>query len=106
MSFTLCRIRFVPPVLPIVLTLAGIGGSDCAAAHAASGQKRVLVVYSVRRDAQIATIADRRLPQAIEDGVKAGVDYYSEYLDSARFPRREYRAAVRALMRRKSAKYK
>jgi signal transduction histidine kinase len=87
--------------LPIVLATAGLGGMDSA--RAAGGQKRVLVVYSVRRDAQIAIIGDRELPRALEHGLSAPVDFYSEYLDNARFPRPEHREAMRDFMRHKYA---
>ena len=39
------------------------------AALAADGQKQVLVLYSTRRDAQIAVVGDRELPRILEQGL-------------------------------------
>jgi signal transduction histidine kinase len=58
-------------------------------------QKAVLVLYATRRDAQIVTVADRELPQVLEEGIPEGIDFYSEFLDQARFARADYRNAFR-----------
>ena len=50
----------------------------------AQPQKQVLVVYSTRRDAQIVAIGERELPRILEQGL-GRLDYYSEYIDDARF---------------------
>jgi len=68
---------------------------------AAERQKRVLVLYSTRRDAQIVIVGDREISQKLEQTVAGGVDYYSEFLDEARFSRPEYRAAFRSFLRSK-----
>jgi hypothetical protein len=67
----------------------------------AAGQNRVLVVYSTRRDAQIVSVGDRDLPRILERGLTQEVDYYSEFLDEARFANRDYRAAFRDFLRLK-----
>ena len=64
-------------------------------------QKGVLVVYSTRRDAQIVTVGDRELPRILEQGLPEGVDYYSEFLDQARFDQRDYQAAFRDFLESK-----
>ena len=56
------------------------------AARAADRQKQVLVLYSTRRDAQIAVVGDRELPRILEKGLPQGLDYYSEYIDRTRSP--------------------
>jgi signal transduction histidine kinase len=61
---------------------------------------RVLVLYSARRDAQIATIGERELPGILEQGL-GNLDYYSEYIDQARFPDQAYQAALRDFLRLK-----
>ena len=61
---------------------------------AAQPQKQVLVVYSTRRDAQIVTIGERELPRILEQGL-ANLDYYSEYIDDARFPDPAYQEAFK-----------
>lgn len=63
-------------------------------AWAADGQKQVLVLYSTRRDAQIAVIGERELPRILENGLPDGLDYYSEYIDRARFPDPVYQLAL------------
>jgi signal transduction histidine kinase len=60
----------------------------------AQPDKQVLVVYSTRRDAQIVAIGERELPLILDRGL-GHVDYYSEYIDQARFPDTSYQAAFR-----------
>ncbi len=84
--------------------LVGIGASVClvylafpiavAALTRAQSEKQVLVVYSTRRDAQIVAIGERELPRILEQGL-GHVDYYSEYIDQARFPDAAYQAAFK-----------
>jgi signal transduction histidine kinase len=57
----------------------------------AQQQKQVLVLYSTRRDAQIAVVGDRELPRMLDAGLNRQLDYYSEYIDAARFPDPDYR---------------
>ena len=71
----------------IVLVELGLAGSAWAQ------QKQVLVLYSTRRDAQIAVVGERELPRILDRGLNNEVDYYSEYIDRARFPDPKYRAA-------------
>jgi signal transduction histidine kinase len=68
---------------------------------AAAQQKQVLLLYSTRRDAQIAVVGDRELPRILDAGLTEGLDFYSEYLDLARFPDPEYRSAFRDFLRTK-----
>ena len=68
---------------------------------AADRQTQVLVLYSTRRDAQIVTIGERDLPRILEDGIGEGVNYYSEYIDRARFPDPVYRNALYEFLRQK-----
>ena len=67
----------------------------------AADQKQVLVLYSTRRDAQIAVVGDRELPNILEAGLQQGLDYYSEYLDRGRFPSDGYYATFRDFIRLK-----
>jgi signal transduction histidine kinase len=64
-------------------------------AWAAESQKQVLVLYATRRDAQIVVVGDRELPRMLEAGLPDRIDYYSEFIDQARFPRRDYLDAFR-----------
>ena len=54
-------------------------------ASAANERKEVLVLYSMRRDTQIATVGDREMPRLLEHGLSSKVDYNSEYIDAGRF---------------------
>lgn len=66
-----------------------------AAAAAQGRQREVLALYGVRRDAQIAVVGDRDFPRWLEEGLSGGVDYYSEFVDAARFPEPGYREAFK-----------
>jgi signal transduction histidine kinase len=70
-----------------------------AGAETAAGQKQVLVLYATRRDAQIAVVGDRELPKALENGLHQNLDYYSEFIDRARFPQAEYQDGFRDFLR-------
>jgi signal transduction histidine kinase len=72
-------------------------------ARAADGQKKVLVIYSTRRDTQLATIGDRLLPRLLAEGAGAQPDFYSEYIDSARFPDPSYHDAFDGYLKLKYA---
>jgi signal transduction histidine kinase len=77
----------------------GDGGVDPGSA--VQRQKSVLVVYETRRDAQIVTVGDRELPRILESGLPAGVDFYSEFLDYARFAQTDYQTAFRDFLESK-----
>jgi signal transduction histidine kinase len=72
-----------------------------ALASADDRQKQVLVLYSTRRDAQIAVLGERDLPPLLDAAVPEGVDYYSEYIDQVRFTQDDYEAAFRDFLKRK-----
>ena len=63
-------------------------------AHAEE-QKRVLVLYSTRRDSELSTIGDRDFPRQIAAVLKNNIDYYSEYLDLPRSPNPDYESRFR-----------
>src|SRR5574342_117527 len=67
----------------------------------AQDQKQVLVLYSNRRDARIATVGDRELPRILNAGHPNGVDYYSEFIDQVRLADTDYIAAFRNFLRLK-----
>jgi signal transduction histidine kinase len=66
-----------------------------AIASAEAPQKRVLVLYSTRPDAQIVVVGDRELVRTLGDGHPRGVDYYSEFIDQVRFSHPQDEAAFR-----------
>ena len=79
----------------LAFALAAFDPGVLAAPLMATRQKQILVLYSTRRDAQIAVVGERELPQILDRGLDARLDYYSEYIDRARLPEPEYRAALR-----------
>jgi signal transduction histidine kinase len=64
-------------------------------------QKKVLVVYSTRRDTLLPTIGDREIPKLLTSVLPTHPDYYSEHIDAARFPEEQYREAFREYLRLK-----
>lgn len=85
--------------LSLVLGLSLASGT--AAFAQAIPDKHVLVLYSTRRDAEIVTVGERELPRLLEAGVGGYVDYYSEYIDRARFPDPDYKGAFRDFLKTK-----
>ncbi len=86
-------------LLLLVTAVAILGPVE--AVTAADRQKQVLVLYSTRRDAEIAVVGDREMPRILEQGLEHGVDYYAEYIDLARFSHSEYRGAFSDFLRLK-----
>ena len=64
-------------------------------------QKRVLVLYAQRRDAQFTVTVESRLPSLLENNLPEGLDYYSEFIDQTRFQRPDYQNAFRDFVRLK-----
>ena len=61
--------------------------------------KKVLVLYSTRRDAQFAVVGESELPRILDDGLARNLDYYAEFVDVTRFPDRAYRKGVIEFLR-------
>lgn len=94
-----CRVPRGWP-LALVVCLSILGSGDDAAAQ--DSQKRVLVLHSGRRDAQLTVTVEAKLPSLLESGLpEGGLDYYSEYIDEARFNREEYPNTFRDFLRQK-----
>jgi signal transduction histidine kinase len=64
----------------------------------ASDQPRVLVVHSTRQESQLTRIADRDFPTVLSNQLARSIDYYSEYLDSARIAGPQQERAFRDLL--------
>jgi signal transduction histidine kinase len=93
------RRGFKACTFPVAILLAWLSASGSA--WAADPQARALVLYSTRRDAQIAVVGDREMPRIIEAGLERDLDYYSEYIDRGRFPDPQYQEALRDFLRSK-----
>ena len=74
-----------PPLAWTWLILAVAMALVPARASAANERKQVLVLYSMRRDTQIAIVGDREMPRLLEHGLSGKIDYNSEYIDAGRF---------------------
>ena len=79
-----------------VLELAPVG-----VAWAQDNHKQVLVLYSTRRDGEFATIGERELPRILDIGLERELDYYSEFIDTARFPDPSYQIGFGDFLRLK-----
>jgi signal transduction histidine kinase len=86
-----------PPWIACAVLAATLLGEGISVA----AQKDVLVIYSTRRDAQIVLVGERELPRILDQGLTEGNDYYSEYIDQARFPDPQYQAGFRDFLRLK-----
>lgn len=85
----------------LITTIASASVVSAQEIAAAVPQKQVLVLYSTRRDAQIAVVGDRELPRILENRLSASLDYYSEFIDQARFAEIDYQRAFRDFLRLK-----
>jgi signal transduction histidine kinase len=77
----------------LVLLEAALSLLPCTSAWAADSQKKVLLLYSLRRDTQLAVAGDRLLPDMLRQAI-GSVDVYSEYMDLPRFPEPQYEQAL------------
>jgi signal transduction histidine kinase len=68
-------------------------------ANAQAPLKKVLVLYSTRRDAEFSRLGQSNLPRLLDTGLQGNLDYYSEFVDRARFPDVSYRTAFRDFLK-------
>src|SRR5258706_6262373 len=80
----------------LVALLQPVGGAQ-------THQKGVLVFIATRRDAPASTVLDGTIRTVLNDGLAGRLDYYTEYLEVARFSEPDYQPAVRDFLRRKYA---
>lgn len=86
-------------MLVVLVVLCELG--QVGSAWAADEHKRVLVVYSTRRDAEFSVVGESELPKILDFGLARNLDYYSEFIDVARFPDPSYRVAIGDFIRQK-----
>src|SRR4051812_20050685 len=89
----------------LAIALLELAGPQAVQA-AQEAQPQVLILYSTRRDAEIATMVDRELPRIISEGLGGPLDHYSEYIDLSRFPDPKYQAGFRDFLRLKYSGYR
>src|SRR5688500_13778493 len=66
-------------------------------------QKAVLVIHAVRQEGPTTIAWNAEMRRVLSEGVPGDVDYYAEYLDSARNPHVNFPAAFAEYLRRKHA---
>ncbi|HEY6617795.1 MAG TPA: hypothetical protein VIZ32_24880, partial [Vicinamibacterales bacterium] len=75
--------------------------APASVAWAADEHKRILVLYSTRRDAEFSIVGEDVLPKILDAGLGRDLDYYSEFIDVTRFPDPSYRVAFGDFIRLK-----
>jgi PAS domain S-box-containing protein len=96
----LCVWSLVP--LVIVLSVCGFA----ADAPAAEPQTAVLALYGSRPDLPANIIVDEIIRSTLERELGPRLDFYAEFLDTARWPEGEVQIAVHDFLRRRYAKRK
>jgi signal transduction histidine kinase len=91
------RLLSLGATMLLILNLAGAS----AAAQAAAPDQRVLVLYSDERLLPANIIMDEAIRAAFAVGTKNRVEFYSEFLDVARFPGEEQQQRQRDFFRDK-----
>jgi signal transduction histidine kinase len=86
-----------------LLLLDGLAAAQTPQSTADDGYKRVLVLYSTRRDAPYTMVVENILRETILSGLAGRVDYYTEYIDLSRFSGPAYQGALRDFLRSKYA---
>ncbi|MCI0663006.1 MAG: PAS domain S-box protein [Acidobacteria bacterium] len=61
----------------------------------------MLIIYSVARELPAAVLLDRNLQATLRSGSPDRIEYYSEFIDSDRFPSDQYRDHLRNFFRQK-----
>jgi PAS domain S-box-containing protein len=93
----LCRLAV--PVLAALLTCGQVSAS--AQMRNTAAQKKVLVLHLMRRDEASAANNERIYRRVLTDALPGQIDYYSEYVDLARFGREDYPVAFRDFLKEK-----
>lgn len=86
-------------VLPILATLLSQFPSSAQVGNGT--QKKVLVFHLMRRDDASSMTSDRIYRSALADALPGQLDYYSEYVDLARFGGENYQIAFRDFLKEK-----
>jgi signal transduction histidine kinase len=92
--------RALSPALRVLAVLLGLL-SSADSGWAQDAQKHLLLLHSARRDSVLAETGDRELSRMLDLALNGALDYFPEYVDTARFPDRQYREAFRNFLRLK-----
>jgi PAS domain S-box-containing protein len=102
----MCKTQSIFPAsaaIALTIILAALLLWPSPAASGAETVKKVLVFYTEGKSVPAVIILDQSILQALRSGSSDRIDYYSEYLDLARFPDADYRQDLRDFYRRKYA---
>lgn len=82
-----------------------VGLFICFASHAPSAERQqgVLALYGSRPDLPANVLVDEIIRSTLERELGSRLDFYAEFLDTARWPESETQAAVRDFLRRRYA---
>src|SRR6516164_1153473 len=96
---------FIVSIVVGVTALGSVAETQAQAFSSASRErnKRVLVLFTARRDAPYTIAVENVFRQTLVNGLSGRLDYYTEFIDLSRFSGDEYRAAVRDFLKRKYA---
>jgi len=86
-------------MLVVIAALLSLGPSSLLAQHGA--QKKVLVLHLMRRNDTSTAVNERTYQKVLMDGLAGQLDYYSEYVDLARFGGNDYQSALRDFLKEK-----
>src|ERR1700751_766825 len=96
----LCIRSLVP--LVIVLSVSGFAADP----PAAEPQKAVLALYGSRPDLRANVLVDEIIRSTLERELGPRLDFYAEFLDTARWPEAGAQAVLRGFLRRRYAQKK
>ena len=96
------RVTRIAPIIPLALLVWLLSAASYARAQAGNGaQKKVLVLHLMRRN-DTSTLAHERIYQKVlGEGLAGQIDYYSEYIDLARFGGENYQNAIRDFLKQR-----
>ena len=66
-------------------------------------QKQVLAFHAMRREQRAAIVVDGYIQKILNEGLNGRLDYYTEYIDVARFPDPEFQKALLEFLHHKYA---
>ena len=98
------KMFFSWPLIPLLIALSVAGFA--ADGPAPEPQKAVLALYGSRPDLPANVIVDGIIRSTLERELGSRLDFYAEFLDTARWPEAEAQALLRDLIRRKYAQRK
>jgi signal transduction histidine kinase len=84
----------VTTALVLGLLASGAGAPAARLPHSTDPQKHVLVLQEFRRDTPLAAIMEDMYRRTLGEALGSNLDYYSEFLDTARFDDPDYRTSV------------